>query len=243
MKGTIKIKKYLFIILITIIIAVSAIVGVFIYTLKSDSTDKSVDGKVNSSNSNKKPSSGKFNIDNVVFLGDSITEGYVVYKKVPATNVIHLRGLAESEMFNQKMTYNNEKVDLEDILKKLKPDYLYIGFGMNDQKKSVEDFHDTYKQNIQKIMSISPDTKIVLVSITPINSDFSTNDKIDDFNISIKQIAEEIGKTKCGYINIHDELTDSKGKLNRNYDSGDGIHINQETYDVILDYIKNNPVF
>ena len=241
MKGTISIKKYVIILVTVIILAVVAVGTVYMYTQKSEPTYIQGNKDVDSHNSSNNIAHRE-NLDNIVFLGDSITEGYVDYDKVSVSNVIHLRGLAGCNMFNQKMKYMGYDVDLEEKLDDLQPQYLYVGFGMNDLNNTVNYFYDTYKQNIEKIRQICPDTKIVLVSITPINSDISTNYNVDNFNLAIKRIANEIGEPSCFYLNIHDEFSDDDGKLKEEFDSGDGIHISTDAYDVILDFIINNPV-
>ena len=163
--------------------------------------------------------------------------GYVTYNKVPVTQVIHKKGLSAEGMFTNNLYYMDDYEGLEDILSNFKPKMLYVGFGMNDLKKSPSEFYEIYKKNIEKLRQLCPNTKIALISITPINSAEFEISKVDEFNVKIKQISQELGND-CFYINIHSLLEDSQGKLKDEYNSGDGIHIKPEAYDVILSYYK-----
>lgn len=163
--------------------------------------------------------------------------GYVTYDKVPVTQVIYKKGLSAEGMFNNNLYYMDDYKGLEDILSNFKPKMLYVGFGMNDLKKSSSEFYEEYKKNIEKLKQLCPNTKLALISITPINTAEFESSQVDEFNQKIKQISQELGDD-CFYINIHSLLEDSDGKLKDEYNSGDGIHIKPEAYNVILSYYK-----
>lgn len=182
-------------------------------------------------------------LHDITFLGDSITSGYDVYNKLPKTQAIYKSGLAASKMFTSKFVYTDDDVDLTDTLKKLQPKILYVAFGMNDLNDTPENFYKTYKENILKIMDICPDTKLAIVSITPINNQQFTNQAVDNFNNIIKKIVSEINSDRCKYFNVHDYLSDSNGKLKDDYNAGDGTHLCPYAYDKLLDYIADNPVY
>ena len=165
--------------------------------------------------------------------------GYVTYKKVPYTQVIHKKGLSAEGMFSNNLFYMDDSKKLKDILSNFKPKMLYISFGMNDLKKNPTEFYNIYKNNIEKVRQLCPNTKIALISITPINSSEFDSNKVDEFNKKIKQITNELGND-CYYIDIHSLLEDTKGKLKSEYDSGDGIHLKPAAYDVIINFYKKN---
>lgn len=210
--------------------------GVYIYTTKNSEEIIETDYY---NNNRQAAATYSFNakLDQIVFLGDSITQGYVVYDKLPTTQVIHKKGLSAEGMFTTQMYYMGKQQRLEDILSNFKPKMLYISFGMNDLKKSPEEFYSVYKKNLEKVKQICPNTLLVLISITPINTASYKNETVNEFNKKIEQIANELGKN-CYYMNIHELLSDSSGKLKSEYDSGDGIHLNPEAYDVILEFYK-----
>lgn len=232
------IKRYFITVITTIIICTCGVLGVYIYTTKN--SEKVVETNFYNVN-NQSTQTYNFNakLDQIVFLGDSITQGYVVYDKLPSTQVIHKKGMSAEGMFTTPMFYMDKQQRLDDILSDFKPKMLYIGFGMNDLKKTPQEFYSIYKKNLEKLKELCPNTQLVLVSITPINTTEYKNETVDEFNNKIKQIANELGKN-CYYMNIHDLLSDSNGKLKSEYDSGDGIHLKPEAYDVILNFYKSH---
>ncbi len=234
----IKVWKSVAVLIITVVISATAVFAVFLYTKSISESRKDPNNNAPIDNLPNKSVTIKF--DQIVFLGDSITQGYFTYDKLSIHQTIFKKGMSADGMFSQKLNYLDGEGNLEDILNKYPPKILYIGFGMNDLRKTPEEFYTIYKENIKKIIEICPKAKIALVSITPINTDYSTNENIDSFNKKIKSIADEIGKTKCKYLDVNSLLKDSSGKLDSRYDSGDGMHLGSEGYDVLIEFYKKN---
>ena len=58
-----------------------------------------------------------------------------------------------------------------------------------------------------------------------------------------QKIFEDLAEEKEVYfLNLAPELKTTENELNSIYDAGDGLHFKQETYDVILQYIKTHQV-
>jgi len=237
-EGTLKMRKYYIIILVTIIVCVSTVTGVFLYVQLSNNQQEVETGKINDSITEEEKQSA---LKDIVFLGDSITEGYVAYEKIDEQQVVHLKGVSANGMFTEQFTYKDYKMYLEDALTAIEPKYLFIGFGMNDLYRTEEEFYAIYKKNIERIQKLIPDTTLVLMSVTPINSSISTNYQVGRLNSQIQRIVNEIGNNSQ-YVDINSVLADKNGKLSSEYDSGDGIHINGKAYDAIIEYLVENPI-
>ncbi len=226
----------------TLAVSITAVLAVYVYT-------KSNGGAIeipflSGGNHENTGNHGDQKLDQIVFLGDSITQGYVTYEKLPISQVIFLKGLSVEGMLTAQMYHIDQMGKSIDFLREIQPKYLYIGFGMNDLKRTPDEFIELYEERLQEIILACPNTIIGLVSIPPIVDTYSyDNETVNEFNRKIYDLVEEIGRDKCHYINIHNILLNETGsKIDSKYGAGDGIHLNSNAYDVILDYIKNNPI-
>ena len=61
------------------------------------------------------------------------------------------------------------------------------------------------------------------------------NQQICNLNVHIEKIAKEYENAE--YVNTSALLSDASGALNTAYDSGDGIHLTNEAYDVLLTFL------
>lgn len=172
--------------------------------------------------------------ENLVFLGDSITDFYDLDKFYPDHNVVNsgINGNVSddilNDMYNRVYKYNPSKV------------FLLIGTNQlmnDDDEKIVNDI----KTILIKIMDVCPQTKIYVESIYPVNKDLDEfmvktrdNDRIVALNKKIKKMTKEQKNTQ--YINIYDDLL-KDNKLNSDY-SDDGLHLNDSGYQVVTDIIK-----
>ena len=245
MKGDVNISKLIkriLTLIVTLAVCITVVLAVYVYTANKG---KEIEIPfLSGGNHENTGNNGTQKLDQIVFLGDSITQGYVTYEKVPISQVIFLKGLSVEGMLTTQM-YHIDKVGKSiDFLREIQPKYLYVGFGMNDLERTPEEFITLYEQHLQEIMLACPNTIIGLVSITPIIDTYKyDNETVNEFNRKIYELVEKIGRDKCHYINIHNILLDETGsKINSEYGAGDGIHLNSNAYDVILDYIKNNPI-
>lgn len=162
--------------------------------------------------------------ENIVFLGDSITEIYPINKIYGDLPII-------------KSGVSGYKT--EDILKRMdsmvyryNPTKVILLIGTNDISKDIseENLNKTQK-NIEKIINgikkNRKNAKIYIESIYPVNRNIKiemvserTNEAIKQLNKKIKKYCKEENIT---YINMYDELLDSDG----NFDSEltyDGLH-------------------
>jgi lysophospholipase L1-like esterase len=126
-----------------------------------------------------------------------------------------------------------------------KPQYVVITIGLENGVAhcSKEKFQEYYSKIIDALKSSSPETKIILQSVFPTSKKVSkdtpsiSNQKISTANSWIAELAQS---KSVRYLNTASALTDSKGNLKSEYDSGDGIHLNSDGYTAVLDYIRTH---
>ena len=169
-------------------------------------------------------------IEKLTFLGDSTTYGLKAYK-----------------MLEKKIVYpdTGKEMTIAEAAEKAKPEYLVITLGVEGVTfLDEEGFKEQYTALVEAVKNASPDTKIILQSIFPVNSEtFSNpdklnNDLIDKANGWVLEIAENTG---VHYLDTQSVLKNAGGGLDKKYDNGgNGINLNDTGFGVVLDYIKRH---
>jgi lysophospholipase L1-like esterase len=162
--------------------------------------------------------------DEIVFLGDSLTQNFEV-----------------AELF-QNLKVKNRGINGDTILgvsRRLeqvtshKPRKIFIEIGINDllQGHSVRNVLAGYRSIVHHIRQESPATEIYIQSLLPTSWNiYGTNEpvlgRIVKLNTALSALARKNGAT---YINLYDRFL-AKDRLNPDYDSGDGLHLNGQGY-------------
>jgi lysophospholipase L1-like esterase len=173
----------------------------------------------------------------IVFLGNSITERGAWQELIPG-KIISNRGIGGDNTFGVLAR-------LDDIIKS-KPEKLFLMIGVNDLASRgwpVDLVFKNYNRIVNRILEESPKTKLYIQSVLPINDDIITIERfkgrgiyITEFNKKLQQLAID---KKLVYVNVHDQFTDSNGKLKANF-TNDGIHLKPKAYTVWVNYLKEN---
>lgn len=162
----------------------------------------------------------------IIFVGNSITDGAEWRELFPNKNILN-RGISgdQSEGVLER---------LDEIIRN-KPSKVFLLIGTNDIAKGVknEDICNNIHKIVLNLKYESPNTKIYVQSILPLNMDF---DKfpghkkrfadIDLINSILESRADILGYT---FININKEFTDDRGYLKAQY-TNDGLHLMGEAY-------------
>lgn len=168
--------------------------------------------------------------ENILILGDSITELY------PIDEIYGSLPIVKSGVSGYKTT---------DILKRMNemayeynPTKIFLLIGINDiaydtSAENVDETLNNIKTIIKKLKQNRKNTKIYVESIYPINRELNQNRINEDINETIINMNNEIKnmckESKSIYINMHDELTDVDGNFSEDY-TNDGIHPNTLGY-------------
>lgn len=196
----------------------------------------------NSNESNNKQV--KFD-SSVAFIGDSRTQGLIMYNGLKEVQDYSYIGLMVDTAITKKFvqTNNGEKITLLEDMKDKNIKSVYIMLGVNELGWSYpEVFKAKYKELINKIRKIKPDCKIYIQSIIPMTKSKSTSDNIfnnenvEKFNKLIQEVAKE---EKVIYLDVKSALIDSEGYLPEEA-STDGIHLDIDYCEKWLNYLKNN---
>lgn len=164
--------------------------------------------------------------NDIVFIGNSITDGGEL-----------------NELFENERVLNRgiRSDDIPGVIRRLKevtdghPKKIFLLIGVNDISHglSVDTLAARYAKLVNMIRSQTPDTKLYLQSVMPVNNSFkrykSMRGKepvIKAFNKKIKEIAESSGSV---YVDLWPFLSDDKGNLRREF-TNDGLHLTGKGY-------------
>ncbi len=136
-------------------------------------------------------------------------------------------------------------ISIPSAIESSKPQYVIITVGIENGVNhcTEEKFKEYYSDLVSKIRTASPDTKIILQSIFPVSKNAEkedpsiSNDRIDTANQYISSLAEELS---VRYLNTASALKGEDGRLAPDYDSGNGIILNEAGFRTVVDYIKTH---
>ncbi|MBP1567166.1 MAG: hypothetical protein J6U36_00830 [Oscillospiraceae bacterium] len=185
-------------------------------------------------------------LNSCMFIGDSITTGLSVYKLVPSDNVFADVGLRIDKINETavKNTRFDEPVKVMTAIEEVRPENIYILLGSNGVAWYNNDsMIEAYGTFVDDIKTKLPDSKIYIISLTPVgtmkeNIDTVENGKvlnseIDQFNARLLELANQ---KNVYYIDVNSELKDASGKLPDDV-TRDGMHFTLDVYKKFVNYI------
>lgn len=246
--------------LITAFLLILCIIGLFILaSMPSDQQDSGQQPPDSGSNPPDRPAitidnvtlplaenAGDEYLNKIYFVGDSTTWHFhkggvdTSHLLVPSSLTLMLT----SDILTIPVT--DAQVSIPQALKNANAEIVIITVGVNGADSFSEISYKTfYKKLIQGIKETSPNTKIILQSVFPVEYDFSesnkgiTNAGIDRLNGWAKEIA-----TDCSvrYLDTCSILKGENGAMIPKYSEGDGVHMNASAYQAIIEYIKTHPI-
>jgi lysophospholipase L1-like esterase len=170
----------------------------------------------------------------IIFLGNSITQGGDWAKLTGDSTVIN-RGIGADVTFGLRTR-------LDDVTRR-KPSKLFVLIGINDISKDIPDavIAAEYRMLIDSVRSQSPQTKIFVQSILPLNptvknfpQHYDKQPRVVAVNRLLRQMARE---THATYIDLWPIFIDRQNHLDATL-TGDGLHLNQQGYERWVGFLK-----
>lgn len=185
-------------------------------------------------------------MNNCIFLGDSRTVAAVNYGFLQDDNVLAQVGIAHTSFAKNTFTNNSGKqYTMDSFLASHPAPVIYLSLGVNGMNGISEDkYKSTYEELVDDIMSKSPESNLVIMSIWPVDDNGRyknsvQNSWIEKYNSFLLELCEKKG---IHYLNVNEILTDDEGQMKVEYDAGDGLHYAPGAYTDILEYIIHHPV-
>ncbi len=207
-----------------------------------------------SSRLERTPDYGQNYIDSIIFVGDTTISALAesgaldadtgrlqvwsgAYKSLPLDYSID-----KSEIIYPE---TNDGLTVAEAAALKMPEYIIITVGAENGVAycGEEKFKSYYSKLIDALSEASPRSKIMLQSLFPVSDAYEektpavTNEKIDRANLWIEELAKE---KELRYLDTSSALKNSNGTLDAKYDSGDGLHLNQNGYLRVIEYIRTH---
>jgi len=167
---------------------------------------------------------------NIVFVGDSITEGFALPGYFPGLPVLN-RGIGADGI-----GFDNDRGILHRMNESIfdcSPSAVFLLIGVNDlpqDPKTPEACIAGYRQIVEEILAKKPDTAVILQTLLPVGLKYfwheKVNPRISEFNDLIRALAQEKG---LDVLDLHALYRDEKGFLPESV-SNDGLHLKPEGY-------------
>ena len=197
--------------------------------------------------------------DGAVFIGDSVTLGLQNYVTRMRQTDKGFMGGAKFLSIGSYGAYEatrpaddksihriiaGKKTMPADIVKSYNADKVFICLGLNDVGLFTKDeYLQYYKQLIDDIREQSPEIDIVIESITPMalygERRVLYNAKIDEYNEALAKFAKD---NSCYFADIANLFKDDAGYLASELCSDDYCHLNNDAYDIWINYLLNHTI-
>ena len=183
----------------------------------------------------------------VIFLGDSRTEGFSLYSGLKEGTYFYSVGATVESVFSKNAwtMEDGSKVPLLDAMAEEPCGKIYVMLGVNELGwVKVETFQNQYAKVIDRLREDHPDAQIVLQSILPVSAKqdakktYVNNQRIQTYNEAIMALAEE---KDCAYVNVAEAVTGGDGCLRPEL-TFDGVHLNTQGCRIWLDYLRTHSV-
>jgi len=167
--------------------------------------------------------------NNIVFVGDSITEAFPLDVYFPGRPVLN-RGISSDGIgFDERGVLNR----LEESVFGCRPKVVFLLIGVNDlahEWVTVDECLEGYVGIVERIRERAPGAKLVLQTALPTGAAYRKhaflNPRIEEYNRGIRSLAEE---ESLAVVDLHALYADADGLLPDEL-TGDGLHLKKEAY-------------
>lgn len=169
---------------------------------------------------------------NMVLLGDSITEGFDVAKFFPGRRVLN-RGIGADVIGNalppddprgvlQRLDCSVFDCGATDV-------FLLIGINDLNSGRTVDVMEAGYRDLLSRLKAGAPRLKVHVQSLLPTRGDHNRqNEPVRQFNKLLKKLSAEFG---YDFVDLHSLMVDEQGQLKAEF-TPDGLHLNDAAYGV-----------
>jgi lysophospholipase L1-like esterase len=164
----------------------------------------------------------------LAFIGDSLTQWFGWDRRFPAYKVIN-RGISGErvEELLRRMSDIYAEVD--------NPDFIFLMTGINNVGEGHYRFLDDYRAIVRNFTARYKEAKVVVQSILPTAIDWIDNNRIQDFNRRLEEIAREFN---AEYLDVYHLFVDSQGNPKVEQFMEDGVHLSSRGYEVWADEVE-----
>jgi lysophospholipase L1-like esterase len=164
-------------------------------------------------------------VENVVLLGDSITEGFNVDKYFPDRHVLN-RGIGADVIGNALPDSDKRGIlrRMDESVFDCNPSDVFLLIGINDlgMGHKPADIEAGDREILEQIKKRLPAVHVHIQSLLPTRGNYvKHNPNVLDVNNRLQKLAKEFG---YDYVDLHSKMTDDKGELKKEL-TKDGLHL------------------
>lgn len=195
----------------------------------------------------KETSSDDNYLNETIFYGDSITVNLAYYGNISYKNVWAMSNVTpvNAHSWNVMFYKYGYKVNVIEGFRLYKPKRVIITLGANAISIMDRDyFIEQYESLVIKLKEASPETKIIIQSVTPVDDRWDSklnsinNNKINNINYLLASMCERQG---IKFLNTAEALKNEYGSAIKGYFyEKDGIHPYPVANEIILNYVKTH---
>lgn len=188
--------------------------------------------------------------EDAVFIGDSRTEGLVLYSDLVNINSFSYKGLNVSKLEDEpciNVPDVGDNLTCYQAVSSKVYDYYYLMFGINELGwPSPDGFVSDFSKLIDHIYAVNPNAVIYVQSIISISKEKSASDdvfnkeKVDEFNAALLEMCRQRGDVI--FLDINSVVTDEEGYLPAE-GTFDGIHLYGKYCKRVIQYIRSNTYY
>ncbi len=181
-----------------------------------------------------------------IFIGNSRTEGFLMYSGVKPLRGYAELGLTVNTVFTDLATHiNGQYMPIMEAVRR-QPDFskVYIMLGMNELGWAYQQpYVDGYSKIIDTVREANPEAIIYVQSILPVTEvksaedEYINNPRINEYNERLRAMCEEKDVT---YLNVAEALMDEETGALPAEASMDGVHLQKEYCQIWYEYLKTH---
>lgn len=182
-----------------------------------------------------------------IFAGDSMALYYVINKLVPGSRLWHRESLDPETALSNTIYINHQDLGLTmvETFQKYQPERVILTLGTNSAAyMKPEYFIDQYKKLIREIQKVSPNTRLIIQAIPPIDGKYDleesgiNNTKINHLNYYILEMCNELD---VKFLNSAVAMKDENGQCKVGYClESDGIHPTVAGGEALMKYAQTH---
>lgn len=212
--------------------------------------DFTLDGLFKGTILEKTEDKGDSYINSIIFAGDSMPLYYVMNGMISGKNLWHRESIDPEKALTNTIYINHMESNMTFVqaFEKYQPEIVIMTLGTNSAGfMKVEYFIECYTELIKQIQKVSPNTKLIIQSIPPVDGSYDTstsginNTKINTFNYYIAEMCSNLG---VKFLNSAPVMKDENGACKKGYCSWQtgehGIHPTKEGNQALIDYAKTH---
>ena len=179
------------------------------------------------------------------FFGNSLMEGLGGYGGLESGSFF---AHAKTALYNMDTEKNAELDDggeatLYEAMTQRQYGKIYVLLGINEIGWDAPFFADRYGSFIERLQRDEPEAEIYIMSLSPVTSEVSETheyfnmDRVRAYNEALLALAEERG---CWFLDLCQALAGGDGYLPPDCAADDGIHLTQDAYLRLADYLRTH---